>query len=268
MSTLSRENKALLWGLGFVALGIVLILLMVLWEEEYPPTSLKSKLPIGLITHIGIAALLLGVVAIIIEFKNWRDYFEQRLASIIQKKEFLRMLERDELKTLIRNVFQAYYRVQKMVYEDSFLEFFSTKIQDYIASAFRDDILGIITVQNSDEAGVYLVKEDLGYRCRIVDVGASIQETAKWSITRGDIVGDLQNYSITLTLPEIRPKNFKCTANCTRNGDRLSFDKNHLKSSEKVHGFELSLEEFAKLDELHVKFTLSTRYSRKSSWLG
>lgn len=253
MSTFSRERKPVLWGLGSVFLGIVLILLVVLWEEQYPPMSLKSKLPIGLLTHVGIALLLLGVVAIIVEFKSWRDYFEDRFISIIQKKEFLRTLHRTELLSLVNNVFQAYYRVQNLVYKDSFLEFFNTRIQKYIGDPFRDDVLGIITVQNSDEAGVYVVKEDLGYRCRMVNTGSSIQKTAGWNISRGDIVGALENYKITLTLPEDRPKHFNCPTNCTRDGYSLVYNKDHLKSTEGVQGFELSLQEFAQLDKLHVQ---------------
>ncbi|HJT66461.1 MAG TPA: hypothetical protein VJ749_08410 [Pyrinomonadaceae bacterium] len=255
MSSFSRDKKAFLWGLGFVSLGIVLILLMVMWEEEYPPTSLKSKLTIGLFTHIGIAALLLGVVGIIVEFKNWRDYFEERLASIIQKKEFLRTLERDELKTLIRNVFQAYYRVQNLIYEDSFLEFFNTKIQDYIASPFREHMIGMVTV-NRPIQGICVVEEDISYRCRKVDVEAStIQTEAVWTTDYADIVGALKVCRFTLTLPESLPKNFSVPDDLKMDEDRrIIFDENskYVKPVDNGQGRHLLLDRFKEVDELHV----------------
>ena len=254
MSSFSRDKKAFLWGLGFVCLGIILIILMVLWEEEYPPTSLKSKLAIGLFTHIGIASFLLGVVGIIVEFKNWRDYFEERLASIIQKKEFLRTLERDELKTLIRNVFQAYYRVQNLIYEDSFLEFFNTKIQDYIASPFREHMIGMVTV-NRPNQGICVVEEDISYRCRKVDVEAStIQPEAVWTTDYADIIGSLKVCRFTLTLPDTLPKNFLVPDDLKVEDGHITFDENskYVKPVEDGQGRRLLLERFKELDELHV----------------
>jgi hypothetical protein len=254
MSSRSRENKALLWGLGFVSLGLVLILLMVLWEDKYPPTSLWSKVPIELLTHIGIASLLLGVVGIIVEFKNWRDYFEDRFISIIQKKEFLRTLDRGELLSILNSVFQSYYRVQNLVYRGSFLEYFNTKIQDYIASPFRENMVGMVTVHRPIK-GICAVEEDISYRCRKVDVeGSRIQDEAVWTTDYEDTVGAVKVCRFTLTLPDNLPRNFSAPDDLKVEDGRIIFDENckYVKSVDDGQGRRLLLDRFKEVDELHV----------------
>src|SRR5713226_8610891 len=111
MISKSSEWKAIRWGAFIVLGGLIAILVSLYLEERLHPTTYRI-LP-ELLSHVGIALLLLGIVGIVLEFKNWRVYFEKRLADVYQKKEFLRTLEDAEKKILLKDVFLAYYKVDE-----------------------------------------------------------------------------------------------------------------------------------------------------------
>jgi hypothetical protein len=256
MESRKRELKALLWGVGFISFGVVLMLIILYLEEHYHPTSLKAHIGLLFGGHAAIACWILGIVGIIVEFKNWRDYFEERLASTIHKKEYLRTLGQAELKAHLRDVFQAYYRdkVKNLVYEGSFLEFFNTKMQDYIAFPFREDVQGIVFVHDPTPEDCCLVTEDVSYKCRTVDAESSIiQKEIKWSTDYNDVIGELKDYSVALQLPEKLPTNFSRPQEVDCDG-KIVFKKGNpkFKPCEGAHGFELSIEEFKEVDRLQV----------------
>src|SRR5260370_3698714 len=139
-TTSSREarpnrNKPLTWGIISALVGFILLLLAISLQEVFHPTRFSLTFGLHFFGHLGIAGLLLGILGITVGVKNWTDYFEERLAYTIRKKEFLRTLQDRELKALLEEVFRAIYKVDNFN-PDSFLNFFTPTMQDYIEGPF------------------------------------------------------------------------------------------------------------------------------------
>jgi len=264
-TTSSREarpnrNKPLTWGIISALVGFILLLVAISLQEVFHPTRFSLTFGLHFLGHLGIAGLLLGIVGIAVEFKNWTDYFEERLAYTIRKKEFLRTLQDRELKALLEEVFRAIYKVDNFN-PDSFLNFFTTRMQDYIGGSFREKIARMMTVHPSIE-DFCRVEEDLEYKCRKIDSpGSTIQSKVKWSADECDI-SDL-DYKITLRLPR-ETQNFELRSDFPLCEDRsyvfrkedlakLKAYVTDLRVPGKSHGFELSLKEFKDIDGLHVQ---------------
>jgi hypothetical protein len=295
-SWLTRDKKALVWGLGFILLGLVTIFGTTLFEERHLPPNDHRRL-VEFVGHVGIAFLLLGIVAVIIEFKNWRDYFEERLQNTIKKKEFLRTLETEQLNLLLKEVFQAYYKVEDLD-RNSFHDFFSTKIKPYFGKPFRENTSSVITVQPSDKNDGLVVEEDLRYTCRkIAALDALLQNEIKSFFDESDLYSDFEKYTIRLGLPEkdswpkcfVLKDDFKAFFDKDRNEwlleeplppmpkelsveaqaeftkqakEKEAAKKAIVEKHPRRYGFRLSLEEFVELEWLQVhlykKYTIKT----------
>src|SRR5215207_6049657 len=91
-----RENthaKAFTWGMISAGVGVIVILLTLLVEVNYHPSG-AGEIGVKLIEHLGIAAIVLGVVSIIVEFRDWQEYFQKRLADIVIERKYLNTLDR------------------------------------------------------------------------------------------------------------------------------------------------------------------------------
>ena len=211
------------------------------------------------------------------EFKTWTDYFEERLAYTIRKKEFLRTLQERELKALLEEVFRAIYKVDDFG-PDSFLDFFTTRMQGYIGGSFRENIARMITVHPSIDDRCS-VEEHLEYKCRKIDSPSStIQAIIKFTADEFDM--SKLNYKITLRPPR-ETQNFELRSKFPPRQEDGSYifrkmDLNRLEGyvkdlsvPEKRHGFELSLKEFKDIDDLHVQvdFEYSIPTDRFFAWV-
>ena len=208
----SQRRKPLVWGFISGLIGFIFLLgaiLLELWFHP-KPEQFTRNLGIQLLGHIGVATLVLGIVGIAVEFKNWTEYFEERLAFTIRKKEFLKTLKKEELMALLEDVFLSYYKVENFD-SDSFLDFFNTKIQDYIGSAFCENVSRTMTLVKPQTDG-WLVKVHFSYRCRkcrkVAGEDSTIQKDVTWQIAETDIVGKPKVLSVTLKIPTNRQKGF------------------------------------------------------------
>ena len=290
----SKRNKPKTWGVITGFIGVFILFVTICLEEQFHPTTFWKTLALQFSGHLGIAGLLLGIVGITVEFKNWTEYFEERLAYTIRGKEFLTTLKPEELRLLLNEVFLAVYKVRNFD-RDSFLNFFTTGLQDYIGSPFREDTISMITVGPPGPDGCCKVEEDLIYKCRKLDgESLTIQDDVSWSMNDFDIAGELKDYKVTLKLPRERQKGFslrydfppcvdgsyvfeKADLNRLKDyltdlratGDAPKQQVDEPRSSTlsfreegKVHGFRLSLKEFKDIDGLsvheHVEYSIKT----------
>src|SRR5260370_7673402 len=123
-----KRNKPLTWGIISALVGFILLLVAISLQEVFHPTRFSLTFGLHFLGPFGIAALFLGLLPIAVTFKNWTDYFEERLAYTIRKKEFLRTLQDRELKGLLEEVFRGICTVDYFN-ADSFLNFFTTRMQ-------------------------------------------------------------------------------------------------------------------------------------------
>lgn len=250
-----KEKKVLTWGGISMLLGLMLILITLYVDALFHhPQALSAVIFLKFLDHIGIAIFTIGLIGIMVEFKDWRDYFRDRLADIIRHKTYLQTLEDDELLDIQTNVLEALYKAKRLDVEGSFLKFYNSKIRDYIASPYREDTRGVIKIEPPDVDGSCILEETIMYKCR-KGANSSIQSEVKWHSDAPDIIGDLIDYHVTLQMPE----NFYQSPDFTTkypnaSGGKIVFNKDNdrLVKSDKDHGFTLSLSEFEKVDNLLV----------------
>jgi hypothetical protein len=261
MSWSSKGNRFLAPALIVILLGILLVLTSVSVEENYHPSSHLVTIPLNFLVHLGIALFSLGIIGFFLERRHWSDYFIERLGDTIKKREYLLTVEKDELKSLLKDVLQAYYRGTKLAYEgNSFLEFFNTKIQDYIASPFREDTRAFIDVERPRSDGSCVVDEEIVYKCRRIDDASCIQNEVSWAASCPDII-KLLDYSVCLQLPEQEklPTNFSLASSFAKDKeDRICFGKDDPRLVPPVegYGFNLSIRDLKDVDELQVRIHL------------
>ncbi len=131
------SNKVFHYCLVLICLGIIAGLSAVVWEEAYPTLPHGWALTRKLLDHLAIALFSVGLIAIIIEFRDWQEYFQKRIAETILQQSYLRMLDKDQLIALQTNTLKAFFQVEDLDRKDSFLEFFHSRIHKYIASPPR-----------------------------------------------------------------------------------------------------------------------------------
>lgn len=192
-----EHNKALAWGLSSVLIGIVIILLALLIEEnEHLPHLVVIVLKLS--EHLGMAAIVLGIVSIIVEFHDWQDYFQRRLADIVIERKYLTTLDREKLLDLQTDTLKAYFKDENIDHKESFLDFFRTKIQEFIGSPYKEGTRHVITITLSEDRRSYVVEETLSARNR--KVRDLIPDRAEWS-TYKDTAIQLEEFSITVEIP-------------------------------------------------------------------
>lgn len=276
-----REWKALIWGAFSVLGGLIALLGSLYLDELHHPTTYRIFLE--LLSHVGIALLLLGIVGIVLEFKNWRVYFEERLANIIQKKEFLRTLEPDQLRILLKDVFRAIYKVDEFD-RNSFHDFLASKIQNYVGDPYRENTRSVMTVDPPDADGSFTVLEDLRYTCRKVSAEKPLQPEIQLKFDKTDLATRPEQYTITLCLPDKPPKGFCIPEDFkpfwNEKKHEIVFDsikeddkKEKLKekllvSDDEQYGFTLSLEPFGSLEWLgvHQRVKYALKEERFLAW--
>ena len=186
------------WGLALVFLGLFL-------EETNKPAPgehLEAWKVIGLklINHLGIAAISIGFVGLILEVRDWQNYFQEQLASTILKRDYIDTLERTELLDLQKKTWKAYYKNANIDREGGFLEYFDRKRHQFIGSPYREGADMEMVLRNSPgRPDLFDVNETISYRCR--KMGQEIQNEVKWGSVLDYEVEKIKSFRITVRLP-------------------------------------------------------------------
>ncbi len=256
-----EHNKALAWGTSSVLIGIVSILLA-LYVEDHAHLSGLGLIGLKLLEHLGIAAIVLGIVSVIVEFRDWQEYFQQRLADIVIERKYLTTLDRDKLLELQTDTLKAYFRDENLDHKESFLEFFRTKIQDFIGSPYKEGTRHIIEIGLSPDQPSYIVKQTLSTRNR--KVRDSIPDRAEWSTFKETLIA-LKKFSIVVEMPRnfFQSPDFgarypemdsarKVFETEWKDG-KLSPKNPALQPAKEGQGFTLLLNEYKDIDDLYVE---------------
>ena len=238
-----KNNKSRLWGLFFILTGSLIILLVLL--SEYPVDNFKQLgiLFFKFLEHVGIAAIILGLVTIIVDFDTWRKYFQERLADTIVRRDFLETLSPEKLVDLQTDTLTAYYKTEDVSREDSFLEFFRSRIQDFIGSPYRKDVDNLIIIKNAADTDTLSVEDIISYKCK--KVGKCIQSNVKWSNEESI---EISSFKIKIQIPEVFLYLSEINDPIVIEMDDPCLEKNKTGKT-----FEFSLTKYKEIDELRVE---------------
>lgn len=292
------------YGVGLVLVGALLVLLSILLEVAGEPAhesrdvnqehssvsneTTSSQNPIRLLSfkvllkfleHLGVAVIVVGVVGVLLEFKDWEHYFQLQIARTILDKPFLRQLSNAELSSLQIETAKAYFRIDDLDQKDSFLRHFQDRLHGYLGSPFREDVECIITVRSAPN-DFWEVEETVAYKCR--KVGDTIQDKVLWLYDKfDDHISGVNAFSIgvsvpeiTFSLPEFKAQHASLTEReqvfvATVGDDNgWTSEKITITNNDKDFGFELRLKEYSTIDGLHVKVKVkyTTPKNRINYW--
>jgi hypothetical protein len=235
-----------------------------------PSTTVPQKAPsdekrphyvvlgLKLLDEIGIALFLLGAVVIMLEFPDWKNYFQQQIVNIIVEQAYLKKMSSEDLIRLQTNALIAFFKTPDIDRNESFLHFFQSRIHKYIGDPYREDVRELISLTYvTGRTDQVQVEETMSYRCR--KVGDRIQDEVKWveqGLTQMRQM-ELGTHDLEILVPpEAFTEEFKrAHPNVTkaRTVFKSADTPPTLSSPTAGKGFLYSLKDYEGLDGLHIK---------------
>ena len=105
-----RAGVKVLLMLFLITLGLVLILTKIILEQNTVDQPGWEKTLIELIGHLGIGAIILGVLSILLGLRHWTEYFKERLVDIVMEKSYMDRLTEPALLELQTDVLKSYFK--------------------------------------------------------------------------------------------------------------------------------------------------------------
>src|SRR5262249_13526494 len=145
-------------GVALLILGLLAIFASLYFEALHldPSHPIAEPTLIGtgikLLDVAGIGLIATGILNILIETRDWRDYFSRLLREIVIEQSYLDTLDKDKLTALQTNVLKALFRDQLIDREGSFLNYFHSNLHKYIAEPYREDVSSEISITEHDPA--------------------------------------------------------------------------------------------------------------------
>lgn len=183
-----------------VAFGVILILFSII-IATYNQEMTRNKY-LGITeTFIEIsrnAILVTGIENISIELKDWRDYFGERLRSIVSNHKYLKNIESYQLRQIRMNIAEILYNNSGIRDEGSFLQYLQKIENEFMTSAHRVDINYEAKYEKID-GGRLLVTEEVNYSCR--KYAGEIQEKCSWVPDRESEIENVRSIEIYAQFP-------------------------------------------------------------------
>lgn len=169
-------NKVYELGRFWILVGVLLFVLSQLFIIRGDFYAIIGRF----CNDLGLAFIVFGIVSIILQFEDWKAYFQDRLKDIVVQRAYLESLSPEELTALQVATLKAKYKGTDIDREGSFLQYFQSKIQDYIGSPYRENVTSSFLIEEaSEKTDCFLVYEDTAYTCR--SLGDKIQDDARWT---------------------------------------------------------------------------------------
>jgi hypothetical protein len=258
------------YGIVSVIIGLLLIVLSLYWNQaqsyshsrqlvnvlsgkDLTPVVVASLLSdhdldwsevgISLVQAIGVTVFALGIINIIVETKDWRNYFESRIRDIVIEQSYLQTLDQDILTALQTNVLKALFRDQNIDREGSFLNYFHRNLHRYIADPYREDVTCELITEFGD-GDTWKIYDRVTYVCR--KAAGGIQDAVRW-IADDDEFRRVVSLKIEVQLPYHNAESGK--------REVLIDEKDLSDCRPNEISIEASLEKFADIDGLIVVIT-------------
>ena len=206
-------------------------------SESMKPASgsLLSAVSSGL-TTLSVALMGLGIFGILLDSKNWREYFGERLKEIVIDNSYLKTLDSGTLKQLQTSVLKAQFNNHQIDKDGSFLEYFHLHLHKFISEPYREDVSTEVLMKKLDGGDDFLVTDKVRYVCRAS--GGKIQDSIGWK-PDPDEFKEVRSLKIRIQFPANHEN-----AGATK---EIAVDQTKLKD-----GVKESLSEFEKVDGLVV----------------
>ena len=190
------ETTPMTWSLLLLLGGLILIFLG-LYLEKIPENSSIFKISIDLIKTIGTTLIVSGLFSILLDFKDWRNYFSSRLSEIVVENTYLEKLDSVSLEKLQNDVLKAQFGNNEIDKEGSFLHFFQKHLHKFISQPYREQVSSELVI--SDLGGSLLqVYDKVSYTCKAS--ANEIQSSVKWASSPGEFE-DILNLHIKVFKP-------------------------------------------------------------------
>lgn len=187
MTESKRAGVKVLLMLFLITLGLVLILTKIILEQNTVDQPGWEKTLIELIGHLGIGAIILGVLSILLKSRHWTEYFKERLVDIVMEKSYMDRLTEPALLELQTDVLKSYFKNDNIGGEEGFLKYYQKNIQSIIGSPYRtnlDAVLNIDYLSPKNHKSIKVHKE-MSWVCK--SNGGSIQTEITWKPEKDEI---------------------------------------------------------------------------------
>lgn len=164
---------------GSIVIGILLVFFALQMRYLTNDMGMAWKdFSITFLINFGIAIFIFGFFSVVIDTKNWREYFAERLKEIVIEQKYLDKMEEDTLKNLQIKIMKALSGGAAVDREGSFLNYFNDNLHRYISEPYREDVSAEIFLREEVDGGLKIF-DKVTYYCR--RLGKNIQENVKWS---------------------------------------------------------------------------------------
>lgn len=197
--------------------------------------SLLSAFVSGL-TTLSVALMGLGIFGILLDSKNWREYFAERLKEIVIDNAYLKTLDSSTLKQLQTSVLKAQFNNQQIDKDGSFLEYFHIHLHKFISEPYREDVSAEVLMKKLEGSDDFLVIDKVRYVCRAS--GGKIQNSIGWKPDLNEFK-EVRSLKIKIQFP----------ANHEKAGETQDIEVDQTKINE---GVKESLSQFESVDGLVV----------------
>lgn len=191
-------RRTILWGLFWIIAGLAVTFLSLYLIEIQPTNATLMRISFHkLINLVGIALIGLGFFNIILQIKDWRDYFEERIKTVLFEQAYLKSLDKETLRSIQTNALKAYFKNPELDREGSFLRYFYDNLYKYISEPYREDVRAEVFL-DSEEDGMFRIFDKVTYACR--KTSGSIQPEIRWTPDEGEFE-TIENVTISVQLP-------------------------------------------------------------------
>jgi hypothetical protein len=240
-------KKPHIFGVFGILVGILLILLSRVLFASLPAEWLSVLRDV--LKDVGVAVILFGVLNVMVDLPEWRQYFEERIKAIVIQQDYLRSLDSGTLLALGNNVTQARLKLPGLGDPGTLLYFLNENIDRFLTAPYQEDVRADVTYSPA-ATGTLKVRDRVTFTCKAV--GGKIKEKVSWKGGEAAF-REVLGIKLTLTYP---PGHLKAGVSTealkTGAGERkLEFD---LTGEYNVDGLKVELLADYVIDELNQQY--------------
>jgi hypothetical protein len=168
----------------FVLIGALCVFTAIHFGEPTTEATWKSTSLLVLQT-IGISLIGFAIFSVLVDLKNWREYFSARLREILIDRQYLKNLDASKLRQLQEDVWCTLYNNPALGAEGTFLRFCGEALHPFINDPYREEVIVEVFV-TLNRVGTFNVRDFLTSTCR--KAGDAIQSSARLEFDAGEVI--------------------------------------------------------------------------------
>ena len=180
------------WGYGIAFLGIALISLS-LCIAEYCPANLVEQI----LSSLGCSLFCLGIITCLIDLKDWKNYFADRVKDIVLEYSYLDCLDEHRLRELQTKVYQARFKGANLDLNNSFYGYYQKSIESLINEPFRDNVKQELIISIVDQDTIKVI-DKVSYVCR--SNGSTPMPSVKFAYSAKENA-EIKSHSVSIKYP-------------------------------------------------------------------